>query len=294
MEKLVRITLYEGRYHQLRRMLAVVNNRAVEIKRVSTGPLQLGDLPVGKWRLLTTEELELIGVSSRVIQANEKAIQEADKRKRDRERARERSKDKTRVMSLDEDTPEEVAQFGETRNQFNPLEEEKQVIRGETSQDEDEKRFDEFRKKMSGEWKGGDGEDDGWEYGEEEVEGDFKYGEGEEEEDDADWRFGEGDADDFNKFGEEDNDKSFAGEDLHQIRQQQIKENAQKQPWKRQQHETTQKQGKQHRSYQNFKTEDKKGKNTNTNPNPNPKPKSKPTKSSNNYRKSAAFSYSKE
>jgi len=45
-EKLVQITLYEGRYHQLRRMLAAVGNRAVSIHRVQTGPVKLGDLPV--------------------------------------------------------------------------------------------------------------------------------------------------------------------------------------------------------------------------------------------------------
>jgi 16S rRNA pseudouridine516 synthase len=44
--KLVRITLFEGRYHQLRRMLASIGNRAVTIHRIQTGPLQLGDLPV--------------------------------------------------------------------------------------------------------------------------------------------------------------------------------------------------------------------------------------------------------
>lgn len=45
-QRLVRITLYEGRYHQLRRMLAVLGNRAVTIHRVQTGPLRLGELPV--------------------------------------------------------------------------------------------------------------------------------------------------------------------------------------------------------------------------------------------------------
>lgn len=44
--RLVRITLYEGRYHQLRRMLAALGNRAVTIHRIQTGPLRLGDLPV--------------------------------------------------------------------------------------------------------------------------------------------------------------------------------------------------------------------------------------------------------
>lgn len=44
--RIVRITLYEGRYHQLRRMLAVLGNRAVTIHRIQTGPIRLGDLPV--------------------------------------------------------------------------------------------------------------------------------------------------------------------------------------------------------------------------------------------------------
>eukprot|EP01127_Copromyxa_protea_P021097 TRINITY_DN7164_c0_g1_i2.p2 TRINITY_DN7164_c0_g1~~TRINITY_DN7164_c0_g1_i2.p2 ORF type:complete len:182 (-),score=60.57 TRINITY_DN7164_c0_g1_i2:28-573(-) len=46
-------------------MLATVNNKAVEIKRVSTGPLHLGDLPVGKWRVLTKGELALLGVKEK-------------------------------------------------------------------------------------------------------------------------------------------------------------------------------------------------------------------------------------
>lgn len=45
-EKLVKITLYEGRYHQIRRMLAAVGNKAISIHRVSVGPLSLGNLPV--------------------------------------------------------------------------------------------------------------------------------------------------------------------------------------------------------------------------------------------------------
>lgn len=46
--RIVRITLFEGRYHQLRRMLAALGNRAVTIHRIQTGPLKLGDLPVRK------------------------------------------------------------------------------------------------------------------------------------------------------------------------------------------------------------------------------------------------------
>jgi 16S rRNA pseudouridine516 synthase len=61
-EKLVRITLYEGRYHQVRRMLGSLGNKVEQIKRIATGPIQLGDLPVGHWRLLTQAELDILNV----------------------------------------------------------------------------------------------------------------------------------------------------------------------------------------------------------------------------------------
>jgi 16S rRNA U516 pseudouridylate synthase RsuA-like enzyme len=41
-----RITLFEGRYHQLRRMLAAIGNKAISIHRVQTGPIEIGDLKV--------------------------------------------------------------------------------------------------------------------------------------------------------------------------------------------------------------------------------------------------------
>ncbi|GAM24029.1 hypothetical protein SAMD00019534_072040 [Acytostelium subglobosum LB1] len=65
-----RITLYEGRYHQVRRMMAAMGNRAMEIHRTRIGPIELGELPVGQWRHLTSEEiaeLEKIKVSKSAI-----------------------------------------------------------------------------------------------------------------------------------------------------------------------------------------------------------------------------------
>jgi len=56
-----RITLYEGRYHQIRRMLAVVNNQALTIHRIAVGPVQLKDLPSGHWRALTDDEIKALG-----------------------------------------------------------------------------------------------------------------------------------------------------------------------------------------------------------------------------------------
>ena len=64
MAKTARITVYEGKYHQIRRMLAAIGNRAKTVHRVQVGPIQLGDLPVGQWRLLSNAEIEQLNNSS--------------------------------------------------------------------------------------------------------------------------------------------------------------------------------------------------------------------------------------
>ncbi|HWU50313.1 MAG TPA: 16S rRNA pseudouridine(516) synthase [Asticcacaulis sp.] len=55
-EKTARLTLYEGRYHQVRRMFAAVGNHVESLRRAQMGDLTLGDLPSGKWRILTPSE----------------------------------------------------------------------------------------------------------------------------------------------------------------------------------------------------------------------------------------------
>ena len=47
-----RITLVEGRYHQIRRMFAAVGNHVESLHRHTLGGLGLGDLPPGQWREL--------------------------------------------------------------------------------------------------------------------------------------------------------------------------------------------------------------------------------------------------
>ncbi len=47
-----RLTLHEGRYHQVRRMFAAVGQHVAALHRVRVGGLGLGDLREGKWRLL--------------------------------------------------------------------------------------------------------------------------------------------------------------------------------------------------------------------------------------------------
>lgn len=56
-----RVTLHEGRHHQIKRMFFRVNNRVVRLHRESIGALVLDDsLPPGQWRHLSQSEVDLI------------------------------------------------------------------------------------------------------------------------------------------------------------------------------------------------------------------------------------------
>lgn len=48
----VRLTLHEGRYHQVRRMFAAVDNHVETLHRPQVGGLSLGALAEGQWRIL--------------------------------------------------------------------------------------------------------------------------------------------------------------------------------------------------------------------------------------------------
>lgn len=52
-----RLTLHEGRYHQVRRMFAAVGNHVVTLHRSRVGGLPLGDLPAGQWRILEATDV---------------------------------------------------------------------------------------------------------------------------------------------------------------------------------------------------------------------------------------------
>lgn len=58
----VRLTLTEGRYHQVRRMFAAVGNHVVSLHRSAIGDLYLGDLGVGEWRAISPDERSLLGL----------------------------------------------------------------------------------------------------------------------------------------------------------------------------------------------------------------------------------------
>jgi 16S rRNA pseudouridine516 synthase len=56
----VRLTVTEGRYHQVRRMFAAAGNHVEALQRTAIGGLGLDDLPEGKWRLLAAAEVSRV------------------------------------------------------------------------------------------------------------------------------------------------------------------------------------------------------------------------------------------
>lgn len=54
------ITIHEGRNRQIRRMCQMAGMQVTRLKRIREGQLELGSLPLGKWRYLTEEEQKKI------------------------------------------------------------------------------------------------------------------------------------------------------------------------------------------------------------------------------------------
>jgi 16S rRNA pseudouridine516 synthase len=52
-----RLTVHEGRYHQVRRMFAATGNRVETLRRLAVGALTLGDLAAGAWQVLDANEV---------------------------------------------------------------------------------------------------------------------------------------------------------------------------------------------------------------------------------------------
>lgn len=60
-QSLIRLTIREGKFHQVKRMFQAVGKKVLTLKRVSMGPLKLDEyLPEGHYRELTEEEVELL------------------------------------------------------------------------------------------------------------------------------------------------------------------------------------------------------------------------------------------
>ena len=51
------VTIHEGRNRQVRRMCDAAGMQVVRLRRIREGKLELGNLPLGKWRYLTENEI---------------------------------------------------------------------------------------------------------------------------------------------------------------------------------------------------------------------------------------------
>jgi 23S rRNA pseudouridine2605 synthase len=56
----VRVVIREGRHRQVRRMLHAIGHKVQSLRRVGFGPLKLGRLKVGGWRVLGEAEVEAL------------------------------------------------------------------------------------------------------------------------------------------------------------------------------------------------------------------------------------------
>jgi len=58
----VELTIHEGKYHQVKRMIAAAGNHCIALRRIAIGNLRLEDLSLekGGWKYLEPEELEAL------------------------------------------------------------------------------------------------------------------------------------------------------------------------------------------------------------------------------------------
>jgi 23S rRNA pseudouridine2605 synthase len=56
----LQIVLKEGRNRQIRRLLAACEVSVLRLVRVAIGPLRLGELPKGRWRILSQQEIDAL------------------------------------------------------------------------------------------------------------------------------------------------------------------------------------------------------------------------------------------
>lgn len=55
---IVDITIHEGKNRQIRKMCDIIGFPVISLKRIEVGSIKLGDLPEGKWRFLTKDEVK--------------------------------------------------------------------------------------------------------------------------------------------------------------------------------------------------------------------------------------------
>jgi 23S rRNA pseudouridine2605 synthase len=68
------ITIAEGRNRQVRRMLEAVDSKVSKLVRTAIGPIRIGDLPIGKWRRLSDEEVRQLGGAPRITPSSNTSV----------------------------------------------------------------------------------------------------------------------------------------------------------------------------------------------------------------------------
>lgn len=56
----LKVVIHEGKNRQVRKMMEAVGAKVSELKRVSIGKVELGNLPLGRWRYLTAHEINYL------------------------------------------------------------------------------------------------------------------------------------------------------------------------------------------------------------------------------------------
>ena len=78
---LARVTVGEGKFHQVKRMFSAVGHEVLSLRRLRFGPLALDpDLPEGSWRELRAEELEALRAAAGMAPGAESTEEEPEKR----------------------------------------------------------------------------------------------------------------------------------------------------------------------------------------------------------------------
>ena len=59
-QTMLKMTLFEGRNRQIRKMCEIADLKIKRLCRIAIGEVKLGELRVGKWRFLTEDEVALL------------------------------------------------------------------------------------------------------------------------------------------------------------------------------------------------------------------------------------------
>ena len=56
----IKITIHEGKNRQVRRMFEAIGTKVLSLRRIAIGEVELGNLPHGRWRHLTSHEIKCL------------------------------------------------------------------------------------------------------------------------------------------------------------------------------------------------------------------------------------------